>query len=106
MNDTLGSRLGQKHHTPDISKDIRKLLDSLRTKAVYEVQPGRTVENAKAEVPNIVTSGFRALAGPLREYNERFERMQRRYQDKPLLGNGMSTFLFRAHRVTELQYLL
>lgn len=88
MNDTLGSRLGQKHHTPDISKDLRKLLDTLRSKAVYEIKLGRTVDSAKVEVPNVVTAGFRALAGPLREHNERFERMRRRYRETPLVGSG------------------
>ena len=69
MNSTLGAKLGQKHHSPYLSKDIRKILESLRTKAVYDIKPGRTIENSKPEVPNIATAGFRALAGPLREYN-------------------------------------
>ncbi|KAI0761232.1 hypothetical protein BC629DRAFT_1262098, partial [Irpex lacteus] len=88
MNDSLGSKLGRKHHTPDISKDIREILDSLRTKAVYEVQLGRTVDTAKAEVPNIDAAGFRALAGPLQEHNERFERLRERYREAPLVGSG------------------
>ena len=88
MNSTLGSKLGQKHHAPDLSKDIRKILESLRSKAVYEVHLGRTIENTRPEVPNIATVGFRALAGPLREYNERFEQLRERYRETPLIGSG------------------
>lgn len=88
MNSTLGSKLGQKHHAPDLSKDIRKLLDSLREKAVYEVKIGRTVDQANAEVTNVVTAGLQALPGPLREYNERFEQLRNKYRQKPLIGEG------------------
>lgn len=88
MNNTLGEKLGQKHHTPDLSKDIRKLLESLRDKAVYEIHPGRSVENDNAEVPNIVTAGLQALSGPLRDYNEHFEQLREQYRQTPLIGEG------------------
>lgn len=88
MNSTLGSKLGQKHHAPDLSKDIRKLLDSLREKAVYEVKMGRTVDQANTEITNVVAAGLQALPGPLREYNERFEQLHNKYRQKPLIGEG------------------
>ena len=94
MNNALGAKLGQKHHSPDLSKDIRKILESLRAKAVYEVKPGRTIENNKPEVPNIATLGIRALAGPLREYNERFEQLRERYKESPLIGSGKQLLCF------------
>ncbi|KAI0083396.1 hypothetical protein BDY19DRAFT_910623 [Irpex rosettiformis] len=92
MNSTLGSRLGQKHHSPELTKDICKILESLCSKAVYEVHPGRTVENnATSEVTNIVASGLQALSGPLRDYNEKFDQLHKQYHEKPLIGNTLLT---------------
>lgn len=88
MNSTLGANLGQKHHTPDLSKDIHKLLESLREKAIYEVQTGRTVEGDKAEVSNMVTAGLQALSGPLRDYNKQFSELREQYRQAPLIGEG------------------
>ncbi len=50
------------------------------------------LDTAKAEVPNLVAAGFPALAGPLQEHNERFERLRERYREAPLVGSG--TFLW------------
>lgn len=88
MNNTLGSNLGQKHSAPDLSKDIRKLIESLREKAVYVVRPGRTVESNTPEVPNIVTTGLQALSGPLRDYNEQFSQLREQFRAQPLIGEG------------------
>ncbi len=88
MNSTLGENLGQKHHTPDLSKDIRKLVESLREKAVYVVNPGRTVESKAPEVSNIVTAGLQALSGPLRDYNEQFCQLREQFRETPLIGEG------------------
>lgn len=88
MNSTLGSRQGSKHHKPDLSKDIQVLIKSMRDHRVYEILPGRTIEDENAEVPNIVAQGLLQLHGPLREFNAAFLRSQERRRMVPLVGKG------------------
>ena len=86
INHDLGSRQGSKHASPDLSRDINELMKSLREHRVYTVERGRVIEGEKALVPNLVSSGLRALPKPLREYNSTFLKLQARRRMTPLIG--------------------
>ncbi len=86
INDTLGSQQGSKHHVPDLSHDIHELMKSLRTHRVYSQEPGRTIEEDKAEVQDVLAEGMQSLAVPLREYNSMFNRLRIRRRVRPLIG--------------------
>ncbi|KAI0078045.1 hypothetical protein K474DRAFT_1674371 [Panus rudis PR-1116 ss-1] len=70
LNDTLGSRQGNKNQTPQVDNDIRELMKSLR------MHRGRTLDGKKAQVPNVAANGVHQVNGPLQSYNESFEPRQ------------------------------
>lgn len=92
MNDTLGARLGTKHHTPDVTRDLEALLKSMREHGIFSQQPGRVIEGIKKpEVPNAITVGLQQLKTPLKEYNTMFAQLQRRRRGIPLADIPLPT---------------
>ena len=86
MNEAFGSRQGNKHAPPDLSKDITVLMNSMQEHEVYTVKPGRQIEGDKAVVPEVISSGAGQIIGPLTDYNNRFEQLRRRRRLRPLVG--------------------
>ncbi|KAG8717608.1 hypothetical protein FRC09_014015 [Ceratobasidium sp. 395] len=80
LNNTLGSYLGVKHTSPDISMDIQKIMVSLERHNVYKLQPGRTFNGKDEPVPDIETLGLTKLLdgcpSGLEEYNKLFKASQ------------------------------
>ncbi|KJA22243.1 hypothetical protein HYPSUDRAFT_1084706 [Hypholoma sublateritium FD-334 SS-4] len=80
FNQELGSDQGTKHASPDLSKDIDCLMSSLAEYKVYELQPGRTLDDEEKPVKDVIQVGFRNLTdgtkSPLSDYNEAFRRLQ------------------------------
>ncbi|EJF61026.1 hypothetical protein DICSQDRAFT_41746, partial [Dichomitus squalens LYAD-421 SS1] len=86
MNATLGARLGTKHQSPDLQKDLELLSNSMRENGIFHVEPGRVLRAmTSAEVPNVVATGLKQLPGPLFEYNKMFHQLQRRRRETPLV---------------------
>lgn len=100
VHNELGSRQGVKHTSPDLQRDIARLMQSLSDHEVYEIKEGRTIdddsENAEETasisasgtgvVPNCVSEGYAQLAAPLQEYNAAFRRLQAHVRARPLVG--------------------
>ncbi|KAI0651871.1 hypothetical protein C8Q79DRAFT_897275 [Trametes meyenii] len=87
INSALGAKLGSKHQSPTLEKDFAALCDSLRTNAIFEIEPGRVVDKNNVQagaVPNIVNVGLNQLQGPLNDYNRAFKQLQRRRRMVPL----------------------
>ncbi|EJF59284.1 hypothetical protein DICSQDRAFT_172208 [Dichomitus squalens LYAD-421 SS1] len=85
MNDTLGARLGNKHQSPSLHKDIDSLTNLMRNNSIFRVEPGHVLHDmTNTEVPNIVAAGLKQLPGPLLEYNKMFKQWQRRRRETPL----------------------
>lgn len=91
MHDDLGSRQGTKHTSPDLQKDIQRLMDSLRDHEVYVLKEGRIIDQEKAVVPNAISIGLRELQGPLQEFNKTFKRIQKRLHVHPIVGKPYHT---------------
>ncbi|KAH9934407.1 hypothetical protein B0H21DRAFT_77941 [Amylocystis lapponica] len=90
INGSLGAKQGTKHHTPDLTRDITELRQSLRTHRVYHIEPGRVIDGEDSVVPNIAAIGFNRLVGPLNEYNETFTRLKARRLTAPLVGPALN----------------
>lgn len=87
VNSTLGAKLGSKHHTPNLDKDLLALRQSLMGHNIFGIEPGRVIDRAKPEtgvVPNIVNVGLNMLPGPLDDYNRAFKNLQERRRLQPL----------------------
>lgn len=82
MNNMFGARLGSKHHSPDIARDLQTLCNAMRAHRVFELRPGRTITGS--EVPNVATIGLQQLGDPLKVYNAAFTQLQRRRRGIPL----------------------
>ncbi|CCO28719.1 hypothetical protein BN14_02717 [Rhizoctonia solani AG-1 IB] len=84
LNGTLGTYLGVKHTSPDLSLDIAKLMRNLEQFKVYQIVPGRTFDNTDEPAIDTETVGLQKLVdGPncaLNEYNQYFESTQRAYR--------------------------
>ncbi|KAG8769266.1 hypothetical protein FRC12_005060 [Ceratobasidium sp. 428] len=80
LNNTLGTYLGVKHTSPDISMDNQKIMVSLERHSVYKLQPGRTFNGKDELVPDIETLGLTKLLdgcpSGLEEYNKLFKASQ------------------------------
>lgn len=83
---TFGSRQGNKHTSPDLQRDIDRLMASLAQHNVYKVEEGRCIDSEDGEVPNVVTDGIKDLQEPLRDYNKLFRELQAGIRSKPLVG--------------------
>ncbi|KAI0732737.1 hypothetical protein C8Q72DRAFT_968443 [Fomitopsis betulina] len=89
MNSTLGAQQGTKHTTPSLEQDIAHLRVSLRRFHVYEVIPGREIDDGSDNpvVPDSLTLGLQRLGEPLKEFNAVFAKLQARCRAPPLLGH-------------------
>lgn len=89
MNSTLGAQQGTKHTTPSLERDIAHLRASLRRFRVYEVIPGREIDDGSDNpvVPDSLTLGLQRLGEPLKEFNAVFVKLQARCRAPPLLGH-------------------
>ncbi|KAH9853977.1 hypothetical protein C2E23DRAFT_884097 [Lenzites betulinus] len=88
INAELGSHQGDKHHTPDLARDIEQVMRSLRFHSVYAPDSARPDVVDVKPVPNVYTSGLQALAGPLAEYNATFVRLKEQRAMKPVIGQS------------------
>ncbi|KAH9839457.1 uncharacterized protein C8Q71DRAFT_704175 [Rhodofomes roseus] len=86
MNASLGAKLGSKHTSPSIQKDITVLMSSLHHHRVYELHPGRAIDDDKPIVPDALTYGLELLEGPLEDFNHTFTKLQARCRSTPLVG--------------------
>ncbi|KAJ3555923.1 hypothetical protein NM688_g2309 [Phlebia brevispora] len=87
MNDTLGSKQGTKHHSPNLDKDIQEIMKSLRMHEVYVYhKEGRPIEGKGGEVKDVIAEGVIRLGSALKEYNTTFERLRARRTVPPLIG--------------------
>ncbi|TFK91729.1 hypothetical protein K466DRAFT_562741 [Polyporus arcularius HHB13444] len=85
INARFGARLGNKHSTPGLERDMASLQSSMRANTVFQKTPGRILRGVKnGEVPNVIAAGLKQLHGPLAEYNKMFSRLQRRRRETPL----------------------
>ncbi|KAH9921532.1 uncharacterized protein BXZ73DRAFT_91794 [Epithele typhae] len=77
MNAFLGDKTGNKHASPEASRDVASLRESMETHRIFVVEKGRVLTGMKKPVvPNAVDVGFEATPGPLEDYNKTFERFQ------------------------------
>ncbi|KAI0721793.1 hypothetical protein C8Q72DRAFT_877971 [Fomitopsis betulina] len=84
-----------KHTTPSLNKDIRQLVMSLRQFHVYELQPGREIDDGTDHsglVADSITLGLQRLSEPLEQFNRTFHKLQSRCTAAPLLGAPYATF--------------
>lgn len=83
----MGSDQGTRHAPPDLTKDILTLMDSLHENNIYEVQPGRILDEGDM-VKDVIAVGLQHLSegtkNPLREFNNAFQGLQKRRQMKPV----------------------
>ncbi|KAH9912438.1 uncharacterized protein B0H18DRAFT_1054099 [Fomitopsis serialis] len=86
LNDSLGAKQGSKHTSPSLERDITVLMQSLRQHRVYELEPGREIDDDKAVVPDSYTLGLELLEGPLDEFNRSIAKLQARCRSTPLVG--------------------
>jgi len=90
----LGADQGTRHAPPQLSKDIESLMNSLSEHNVYKIQKGRTLDDDDPLVKDIISAGFHSLTtgtkNPLNEYNDAFEKLQRRRRMKPVNKTGDS----------------
>ncbi|KAF9537318.1 hypothetical protein CPC08DRAFT_598986, partial [Agrocybe pediades] len=84
----LGANQGTRHAPPNLSKDIESLMKYISDHKVYEISKGRTLDDDEAPTKDIMAAGFHSLTtgskNPLAEYNEAFERLQRRRRMRPV----------------------
>ncbi|KAI0349403.1 hypothetical protein OH77DRAFT_1465461 [Trametes cingulata] len=93
INSELGSKQGVKHHSPDLTKDIHELMESLRRHGVYSPEQHRPDRDTIQVIPNVLSAGIHALAAPLAEYNAVFRKMQDRRAMVPIIGkSALETF--------------
>ena len=86
FNDILGTDVGKRHAPPNLTNDIETLMDSLEDYGVYKIQKGRVLGDGtqSRQVPDVVAIGLKNLTdpggtkSPLSEYNDAFQRLQRR----------------------------
>ncbi|OJT07079.1 hypothetical protein TRAPUB_2111 [Trametes pubescens] len=88
VNAQLGSHQGDKHHAPDLTRDIHEIMRSLRAHGVYVPEHQRPGAEDVRPIPNVYTAGLRALPGPLADYNTTFRRMQARRAMVPVVGKS------------------
>lgn len=96
VHNELGSHQGAKHTSPDLQRDIERLMQSLLDRDVYRIEQGRVVDvsddgeesdsSQYGAVVNCITEGYNRLAEPLREFNHAFRRLQERCRAQPLVG--------------------
>uniref|UniRef100_A0A8H7Y8R3 DUF6589 domain-containing protein n=1 Tax=Psilocybe cubensis TaxID=181762 RepID=A0A8H7Y8R3_PSICU len=87
LNDTLGSDQGTKHAPPDLTNDIRSLMESLSDHEVYTIKKGRSL-NDDEMVKDVISVGLQNLTtgskNPLSDYNNSFKKLQKRRKMNPV----------------------
>lgn len=89
INSTLGAQQGTKHASPSLDRDIGHLMASLRRFRVYELDPGRDIDDgtdSDAVVADSLTVGLQRLSEPLADFNASFAKLKARCSGQPLLG--------------------
>jgi hypothetical protein len=92
MHANLGSKQGNVHAAPDLTEDIKTIMDSLARNCVYEVLQGsngpRIFEDDDAPVVDAYAAGLNSLTwgakSPLYEHNKTFLTLQKRHRVNPL----------------------
>ncbi|KAH9034580.1 hypothetical protein EDB85DRAFT_2144231 [Lactarius pseudohatsudake] len=95
VNNTLGSKQGNRHASADLTKDIKILMDSLEQNDVYKEVLGRTLGDDESPAPDAIGEGYSALTwgvkSPLRQFNRLISTLQRRRTIQPLVGTALPT---------------
>ena len=93
VNGALGSKQGNQHTAPDLTKDIKILMDSLKQNNVYEQVLGHTLGDEEGPAPDIISEGFTTLTwgvrSPLWQFNQMIKTLQRRCSIQPLVGTTL-----------------
>ena len=61
MNGALGSKQGNRHAPPDLTKDIKILMDSLKQNKVYDRVLGRTLGDEESPALDAINQGYTML---------------------------------------------
>ncbi|KAL1749781.1 hypothetical protein FB107DRAFT_294881 [Schizophyllum commune] len=110
VNSELGARQGKKHTTPDLARDINRLMESLEKYEVYIEKPGRVLDYNEKPVPDVIATGMAALTygastNPLKDFNAAFEYTRQRHlpaASPSMLSNGPVDLLSGDHGAHEL----
>ncbi|PPQ87507.1 hypothetical protein CVT24_010731, partial [Panaeolus cyanescens] len=88
MKRVLGTDIGSRHAPPDLSRDIRVLMESLKEHKVYEVEMGRKVDDDDIPVVDVIAEGMCSLltSSALSDFNKAFVSMQERRRMRPVCG--------------------
>ncbi|KAH9897009.1 hypothetical protein C8Q73DRAFT_642360 [Cubamyces lactineus] len=111
VNGALGVRLGSKHHTPNVERDLMAICNSLQEHNVFGIERGRVInpiDVMNGLVPNVINIGLNQLAGPLDEYNDVFRKLQRRRRMTPLieLAAPAGDVESQTHRTSDVRFVL
>ncbi|EIW73975.1 hypothetical protein CONPUDRAFT_68089 [Coniophora puteana RWD-64-598 SS2] len=86
----IGAKQGTRHAIPNLSADIKVLMDSLALHQVYQIRDGRTFSSEESPPVDVVSAGTESLAfgttNPLYQFNEHQRRLQTRRRTIPLTG--------------------
>ncbi|KAI0309709.1 hypothetical protein OF83DRAFT_1088874 [Amylostereum chailletii] len=85
----LGSYQGDKHTSPDLRRDVDRLMTSLDIHNVYRLQNGRQFDSDEQPAPDIIAVGAAALThgtstNPLADFNAQCELARERRRLKPV----------------------
>ncbi|KAG8695391.1 hypothetical protein FRC08_007860 [Ceratobasidium sp. 394] len=85
---TLGDRQGTKHSTVSIGDDIRALVENLADNHVYEIRPGRVLDEHDSPPKDVISEGYQRLVygsnRTIDKFNKYFKSLQRRFQVPPV----------------------
>lgn len=81
IKNVLGTDIGTKHATPDLSHDICVLMDSLAEHEVYKYKNGRTLDDNEDSMTDVISVGMDHLMkgtnSPLNDYIKAFRHLER-----------------------------
>ncbi|KAG9123824.1 hypothetical protein FRC07_013844 [Ceratobasidium sp. 392] len=84
FNEMIGNYRTTHHSSPDKTRDILKIIESLEKYKVYEVHEGRTFDNKCDPIVDAQSLGLESLfwgkLSGLKEYNKEFKARQKAYQ--------------------------
>ncbi|KAF8064912.1 hypothetical protein FPV67DRAFT_1608385 [Lyophyllum atratum] len=97
LNDLFGDDQGSRHAPPDLTEDIETLMRSLMDYKVYQIIPGRILDEDDPPANDIITVGLQNITdnskSPLAEYVANFLRLQQRRRKQPIIIPSLSTDL-------------
>ncbi|KAH9162462.1 hypothetical protein EDB89DRAFT_2152512 [Lactarius sanguifluus] len=92
VNNTLGSKQGNRHASADLTKDIKILMDSLKQNNIYKEVLGHTLGDDESPAPDVIGEGYSMLTwgakSPLRQFNRLISTLQRCSAIQPLVGTS------------------